>query len=192
MKKSLAIIVVLSLGLMIAGCATPSAEEPDPSPSEEVSAPPTALSPSPTILPRELVFDADGRVIEDENGHVDVSAAVANMDSFTLEEVIKLIPYADGALATAVDYTLGRKLVEDFDNVISKLAAAELPEDRVSAKMVSYGMGNEICWDLEAGILSEEECQILYAGHDGLTEREQNILRWVIAGYEQIPYAEVE
>ena len=189
MKRSLIFVLILSLALTViaVGCS-PAAKKPSPSPKEEPSAslsPSPLPSPSPTVPPRELVFDADGNVIEDENGHVDISAAVAGSSNFTLDEVIKLIPYSDGALATAVCYELGRRLLKDFDNVISKLAAAELPEDRVTVETAALGIGFELQFDLEGGIVTEKDCEILYSEHDDLTERERYVLNKIVEGFEK-------
>lgn len=190
MKKSMAFILCLSLALMLAGCASP-AETSSPPPDEENN---STQNPE-TASGRELVFDAEGNVIEDEDGHVDVGAAVENMDSFTLEEVIKLIPYSDGALATSVDVALSKLLVKDFDNVVSKLAASEdtLSAERLEIKQAVYhGIGNELAWAVEAGRLTKEDCKILYGDHEAMSQRENDIVHWIVAGYEQVPFEQVK
>lgn len=191
MKNSLIILLVLSLAFALAGCAAPKKTSSPPPDEENI---PTQ-NPGEEAPGRDMVFDAGGNVIEDEDGHVDGIAAIDNMDSFTLDEVIKLIPYSDGALATAVDVTLGKRLIADFDNVISKLAASEdaLTEERLETKnAVYYGIGNELCMEVEGRSLTKEDCQILYDTHESLAQREYDILKWIIAGYEQIPYDQVK
>ena len=193
MSKSISCILILSLvmAFMLAGCAAP-ADTSSPPPDEGTE---TVKNPQEETPGRELVFDADGKVIEDENGHVDGIAAIDNMDSFTLDEVIKLIPYSDGALATAVNVSLGKRLIADFDNVISKLAASEdtMPEERLETKnSVYYGIGIELSWNVEGRSLTKEDCQILYDSHEELPQREKDILKWIKAGYEQIPYDQVK
>ncbi len=191
MKKSIIFILTLSLALALVGCAAPS-ETSSPPPDEENI--PTQ-NPGEEAPGRDLVFDADGKVIEDENGHVDGIAAIDNMDSFTLDEVIKLIPYSDGALSTAVNVSLGKRLIADFDNVISKLAASEdsLPKESLETKnAVYYGIGIELAWNVEGRSLTKEDCQILYDSHEAMSQREKDILHWIVAGYEQIPYDQVK
>lgn len=188
MKKAIVLILILAFVLAVVGCTAPKEEKPSPSPSGETPSPsiePTE-EPSPTIPPHERVFDADGNLILGENGHLkDGMAAVDGVREFTLEEVIKLIPYSDGALATAVDCELGRRLLKDFDTVLSKISAAELPEDRVPIEMLALGIGFELQLDLEGGIVTQEACQILYEEHEGLTERERYVLDKIIEGFEK-------
>lgn len=188
MKKAFVLILTLAFALTVAGCTIPKEEIPSPSPSGETPSPsiePTE-EPSPTIPPHERVFDADGNLVLDENGYLkDGMAAVDGASGFTLEEVIKLIPYSDGALATAVFCELGRRLLNDFDEVLSKISAAELPEDRVPIETVALNIGFELQLDLEDGIVTQEACQILYEEHEGLTERERYVLDKIIESFEK-------
>lgn len=188
MKKLVVYLLVLSLALMVAGCAAPVAES-IPSPSPEAINPSVSPAPSPTASTRELVFDAQGKVIEDERGLIkNGAAAVDGVGDFTLEEIIKLIPYTDGALSTAVYFTLAGRLLKDFDNVISQLAASEdsLSKNRLALKDSTYlGIGFELKADLDGGLITDNDCQVLYAEHKGLTQREQNVLDKIIESFEK-------
>lgn len=178
MKKVLFCVLILSLAFLMTSCAAPKGA-PLPSPTAAPSE-----KPSPTISPRELVFDADGNVIVNENGHIDGLAAMDGIDTFTTEEVLKIAQYRDGALATAVNFTLGRRLLKDFDVTLSQIAKAEISEDRGGVEQLGYGVGFEIGLDLQSEVVTEEGCKTLYAEHN-LTASERVVLDKIIEGFEK-------
>lgn len=178
MKKFLVCVLLLSLALLAASCTAPK-EAPSPSPSVKPSE-----KPSPTISPRELVFDENGNMILDENGQIDGLSAMDGIYDFTTEEVLKIAQYRDGALATAVHLTLGKRLLKDFDSTLSQIAKAEISEDRGGVEQLGYGVGYEIGLDLQSESVTGEDCKILYAEHDGLTTSEQAVLDKIIEGFE--------
>ncbi len=177
MKKIIVYVLIITLAFLTTGCAAPK-EDPSPSPSVKPSE-----EPSPTISPKKLVFDDNGNVILDENGHVDGLAAMEGIDDFTTEEILKIAQYSDGALSTSVYFTLGRRLLEDFDETVAQIAQAEISEDRGGIEQLGYGVGYEIGLDLQSEVVTEEECNILYAEHN-LTETEQAVLEKIIEGFE--------
>lgn len=188
MKKAFVLILTLAFALTVAGCTIPKEEKPSPSPSGETPSPsiePTE-EPSPTIPPRERLFDHDGNVITlNEYGHIDGDAFMSCYATLTTDELLKLVPYTDGALATAVSCELDRRLLKDFDEVLSKISAAELPEDGVPIETLALSIGFELQLDLEDGIVTQEACQILYEEHEGLTERERYVLDKIIESFEK-------
>lgn len=175
MKKALVCVLLLSLAYLMASCAAPR-EAPSLSPSVKPSE-------TPTISYRELVFDENGNVILDEKGQIDGLAAMYGINSFTTEEVLKIAQYRDGALTTAVNYTLGRRLLKDFDVTLSQIAKAEISEDRGGIEQLSYGVGYEIGLDLQSEVVTKVDCKILYAEHN-LTAPEQAVLDKIIEGFE--------
>lgn len=177
MKKALVCVLLLSLAYLIASCAAPR-EAPSPSPSVKPSE-----KPSPTISSRELVFDENGNVILDEKGQIDGLAAMDGINNFTTGEVLKIAQYRDGALATAVNYTLGRRLLKDFDVTLSQIAKAEISEDSGGIEQLGYDVGYEIGLDLQSEVVTEVDCKILYAEHN-LTAPEQAVLDKIIEGFK--------
>ena len=176
MKRILVCVLILSLAFLATGCAEHKEASPSPSvkPSEE---------PSPTIPSRELVFDENGNVILDEKGQIDGLAAIDGIDAFTTEEILKIAPYSDGALTTSVYFTLGRRLLKDFDETLSEIAEAEISEEQGGVEQLGYGLGYEIGLDLQSEVVTEEDCKVLYAEHD-LTAPEQAVLDKIIEGFE--------
>ena len=191
MKKTVYFGLVLSICLLATGCAAEKAEpstkpletvEPSPSPSAE----PTP-EPSPSVPPRDLIFDANGEPILGEYGLANGMAAVDNIDIFTTEEIMIIARYSDGALATAVDGTLSDRLLADFDNTIAIIAAADPTAFNGGPEQFGYtclGIGFEMWYDLDGGIISEDDCAVIFAEHD-LTEAEQAVLDKVIEGFIQ-------
>ena len=123
MKKPLYLGLVLSILLLAAGC---TAQEPEssPLPSESLEPSPTpsvAPTPKPTesteVYTRDMVFDDDGNLILSENRPANSIAAIWCIKEFTTEEVMKLAPYNDGALATAVCGTLSDRLLEAKEKI---------------------------------------------------------------------------
>lgn len=177
MKRFLVFLLLLSLAFISTGCKT-TEEAPSPSPLVNQSE-----TPPPVISPEDLVFDEDGNVILDENGHINGQAAIENMGSYTTEEILEIAHYRDGALATAVNFTLGRRLLKDFDTTLSQIAKTEIPEDRGGTEDLGFGIGYEIALDLQSEVVSEKDCKILYAEHE-LTVSQQAILDKIIEGFE--------
>ncbi len=177
MKKLLVFLLLLSLAFMATGCKS-SEEASSPSPFvNQTETPPSVFSPA------DLVFDESGNVILDENGHINGQAAIENIDSYTTEEVLKIAHYRDGALATAVNFTLGRRLLKDFDTTLSQIAMTEIPKDRGGTENLGFGIGYEIGFDLQSEVVSEKDCEILYAEHK-LTVSQQAVLDKIIEGFE--------
>jgi len=187
-------IVTLCLGCMVASNGEagdkdtpppePAINEPDTNVPSPTPTPSISQEPTPYSNPRELVFDDEGNVILDENGHLDVSAAVVGCSqSFTIEEVMKLVPYADGALATSLDSRLSRELLKNLENTLSMLAAVPV-DDIWTLEATALGMGVELQWDVEAGIISEADCAVLYEDYE-LPEMERFLLDKVIEWYEK-------
>jgi hypothetical protein len=175
MKKLLVFLLLFSLAFMTTGCN---------SPEEELSAVVNQSENLPTAASTEdSVFDENGNVILDENGQIDGQAAIDNIGSYTTEEVLKIAHYRDGALATAVNFTLGRRLLKDFDTTLSQIAMVEIPKDGGGLENLGFGIGYEIGLDLQSEVVSEEDCKILYAEHE-LTASQQAVLDKIIEGFE--------
>ncbi|NLV85760.1 MAG: hypothetical protein GX025_00875 [Clostridiales bacterium] len=175
MKKLLVVLLLFSLAFMTTGCNSPEEELPAVGNQSENS--------PPAVSTEDSVFDENGNIILDENGQIDMQAAINNIDSYTTEEVLKIAHYRDGALATAVNFTLGRRLLKDFDTTLSQIAMTEIPEDRGGTENLGFGMGYEIGLDLQSEAVSVEDCKILYAEHE-LTDSQQAVLDKIIEGFE--------
>lgn len=191
MKKLLSLGLVLSIVLLAAGCAAAEPEAgPTPSPSAKPT-PSTKPSPEPTesapVYTRDMVFDENGEPILGEYGLENISAAVSCIKEFTTEEVMKLAPYADGALATAVDLTLAKHLLKNFDETLAAIAAADptaFHGGQEHFESTCFGIGYEIWLDLNDGIISEEDCAVIFAQHN-LTYTEQTVLDKIIEGFNR-------
>ena len=177
MKRILVCVLILFLAFLVTGCATPKA-----APTPSLSVTPSAEL-SPTITTRQRVFDSNGTVILDENGYIDGMAAIDGIEAFTTEEIIKIVPYSDGALTTAVYFTLGRRLLKAFDETLSQLAAAEIAQEQLGTPQWAYGLGYELGLDLQSEVVTEEDCEILYAEHE-LTASERAVLDKILEGFE--------
>lgn len=192
MKKLLTIFLALALVATLAACAAP-APEASPSPSEEpsvVPTPPPSVKPtplpSPSIPLRDRLFDRDGNVITiNEYGHIDTDAFFEIYTDLTTEELVTLAPYTDGASAQSTTTELRKRLFKDFEGVLTLLSELKIPEGRsIGGEQLGFGIGYEIGFDLQSGLLTEEECQIIYADYD-LTESERLVLNKIVEGYEK-------
>ncbi len=189
MKKTIYFGLVMSICLLAAGCAAQK-QEPSPLPSETTQPSPSAAptpepSESTVVYTRDMVLDENGEPILGEYGLANLSAAVACMSEFTTEEVMVIAPYSDGALATAVCGTLSDRLLNDFNSTISIIAAVDpttFNGGREHFENTCTGIGCEMYFDLEGGIISEDDCAVIFAEHD-LTEAEQAVLDKVIEGF---------
>ncbi|MGI5985577.1 MAG: hypothetical protein GXY01_10290 [Clostridiales bacterium] len=182
MQKLLSCILILSI-VLLAGCTVQEKTSPPPEQSDDFTVPASASEETASILLKEKVIDAEGNVILDENGHINGLAAIDGIDAFTTEEILKIVPYSDGALATSVNLTLGRRLLKDFDGTLSQIAETEISEERGGVEQLGYGLGYEIGLDLQSGVVTEEDCKIIYLQHK-LTAREQAVLDKIIEGFE--------
>jgi len=96
---------------------------------------------------------------------------------------MKLVPYSDGALATSLGSRLGKELLKDLKNTLSMLAA--VPADDIwTLESTAMGMGVELQWDVEDGLISEADCAVLYEDYE-LPEMERFLLDKVIEWYEK-------
>lgn len=191
MKKPVYLCLVLSILLLAAGCA---AREPEPSPTPSETAEPSpspsvepSVEPSPSIPPRELVFDENGEPILGEYGLANGMAAVDHIDDFTTEEVMIIARYSDGALATAVCGTLSDRLQESFDETIAIIAAADpsaFQGGQEHFESACFSIGYEMWLDLQDGIISEDDCAVVFEEHD-LTDAERAVLDKIIEGFNR-------
>lgn len=183
MKRILISMVVL-LSVLIAGCAPKDAEEPIETKEIETSSPAPSTAPGETPKPsKDKVFDTEGDVILDSNGHFDGDAVMANLNFFSTEELIKLYSYSDGAYSYGITDVLSEHLLNSFDPVISLLANAEVAEDSGGVESLAFHIGTKLELRATAFEISAEDCEVLYSDHD-LSEREQMVLNKIIEGYE--------
>lgn len=193
MKKTIYFGLVLSICLLAMGCAAQK-QEPSPLPSETAEPSPSpSVEPTPEpsesteVYTRDMVFDDDGNLILSENRPANSIAAIWCIKEFTTEEVMKLAHYNDGALATAVCGTLSDRLLESFDETIAIIAATDPSTFRGGQEhfeSTCFGIGDEMWLDLHDGIISEDDCAVIFAEHD-LTEAEQAVLDKVIEGFNR-------
>jgi len=95
--------------------------------------------------------------------------------------------YSDGALATDVCLTLSDRLLADFDSTIAVIASADptaFNGGREHFESTCTGIGYEMYLDLEGGIISEDDCAVIFAGHD-LTDAQRAVLDKVIEGFNR-------
>ncbi len=203
MKKQVILGTILFIALL-AGCAagepepetspTPPETE-SPSPSVEPSpyyfpSPPADLFPSADVYTKDMIFDADGNLILDENGRLDQLAAQAAMrltEELTTEEIMLVARYGDGALAEDIGDELSSRLLEDFEGTLAVIAAADplaFAGGREHFEVTCFSIGYETASDLLGGLISETDCEVLFAGYD-LTEAQQEVLDKIIEGYER-------
>lgn len=172
MKNFLLCVLILSF-VLITGCSQQADEAPinsenivSPSPAIDDTEPPETTSTKP---PKEDAIDSEGNL----NG----DAVIANLENFTVNELIEFFPKSDGAAAEGMTDELSKRLQNDFNGVISSLTNANLSND----------MRDTLAWHIGTQLrqreITDEESEILYSA-SGLTEQEQKVLNKIIEGFE--------
>lgn len=171
MRKLLLCSLILSF-VLFSGC---SKQTITPLNSDNV------VAPSPTIGDTELPETTSSKPPKEDaidlEGNFNGNAVIANLGSFTVDELIEFFPKSDGAYADGITEELSKRLQNNLNGVISSLTNADLSND----------MRDKLAWLIGVVLrlreITDNESEILYSA-GGLGEQEQNVLNKIIEGFE--------